>query len=156
MEIVKLEEVHIEALVDLEKLCFSEPWSEKSLRDQIGNPRACFLVAVEDDAVLGYGGMHIAADECYLDNIAVYRHHRNKGVGTAILGALVAEANRRSAAFVSLEVRQSNPAAALYRRLGFAEEGRRRNFYTAPMEDALILTKRLKTNDKPALKQGTP
>ena len=78
-----------------------------------------------------------------MDNIAVFGHHRKKGVGTAIVEALIQEAKRQGAEFISLEVRPSNRAAVgLYTKLGFAEEGRRRNFYTDPAEDALILTRR--------------
>lgn len=145
MEIVKMNHKHTEVLADLEKLCFSKPWSQKSLDDQVDNPRAYFVTAVENDAILGYGGMHCVAHECYLDNIAVFRHHRNKGVGTAIMSALEDEAILRDSEFMSLEVRASNTRAIeLYHKFGFQDEGRRRNFYTEPMEDALILTKWLK------------
>ena len=83
-----------------------------------------------------------------MDNIAVFGHQRRKGVGTAIVKALIAEALRQDAEFISLEVRPSNRAAvALYTKLGFLEEGRRRNFYTDPTEDALILTRRFRKGD---------
>jgi len=78
-----------------------------------------------------------------MDNVAVFGHHRRKGVGSAIVEALAAEAKRRGGEFISLEVRPSNAQALrLYTRLGFAEEGRRRNFYSNPTEDALLLTRR--------------
>lgn len=142
MKIVKMTHEHTETLADLEKLCFANPWSQKSLDDQVNNQRAVFLTAMEGDAILGYGGMHQGGDEFYIDNIAVFRHHRGKGVGTAIIEALELEAKSRGGDFISLEVRVSNKAAGLYKRLGFREEGRRKNFYTDPLEDALILTKR--------------
>ncbi len=64
-------------------------------------------------------------------------------MGTAIVEASIREAQRRNSEFISLEVRPSNQVAVrLYTRLGFVEEGRRRNFYTDPTEDALILTRR--------------
>lgn len=137
-------EEHTEAISILEQLSFSEPWSKKSLDEQVHNPRAIFLVAVDGDSVLGYGGMHFAMDEFYIDNIAVQRHHQRKGVGAAIMTALEDAARIRDAAFMSLEVRVSNRAVLLYKKLGFKEEGRRKNFYTDPLEDALILTKRFK------------
>ena len=137
-----MDNTHTESLADLEKLCFSNPWSKKSLDNQIESPIAYFITAVEDTAILGYGGMHCVAGECYIDNIAVYKHRRNKGTGTAIIAALEQEARRRKSDFISLEVRPSNKAVALYMRLGFVEEGRRKNFYSDPTEDALILTKR--------------
>lgn len=143
MEIVRLQKEHCPILAELEKLCFPRPWSQKAIEDEVHNPNAYFVTAVDDDRVLGYGGMHCAQKECYIDNIAVFGHHRRKGVGTAIIEALAQEARRRGAGFISLEVRPSNrPAVALYTKLGFSEEGRRRNFYSAPTEDALILTRR--------------
>lgn len=142
MEIVSMKQQHTQILADLEKLCFSAPWSQTSLEDQVNNPRACFLTAVEGDQVLGYGGMHIAAGECYVDNIAVFHPCRGRGVGSAIIQALIDQAKKRDSAFLSLEVRPSNRAADLYKKFGFIEEGRRKNFYTDPVEDALILTLR--------------
>ena len=143
MQIVKMEKEHCEILAELEKLCFSRPWSQKALEDEVDNPRAYFVTAVDGDKILGYGGMHCSHMECYIDNITVFGHHRRKGVGSAIVEALAAEARRQRAEFISLEVRPSNRAAVgLYTKLGFAEEGRRRNFYNDPTEDALILTRR--------------
>ena len=151
MEIVSMNHSHTEILADLEKLCFSTPWSKKSLDDQVENPRAFFVVAVEGDSVLGYGGMHCVSSECYLDNIAVFRHHRRKGVATAIIGALEKHAREINSDFLSLEVRRSNwRANDLYFKCGFEEEGRRKNFYTDPMEDALILTKWLRKGRRDA------
>lgn len=138
-----MEQGHTEILAELEKLCFARPWSRRALEDEVRNPNAYFVTAVENGCVLGYGGMHCSCGECYADNIAVFGHHRKKGVGTAIVNALIEEAKRRGGEFLSLEVRPSNTAAVgLYTRLGFQEEGRRRNFYSQPAEDALILTKR--------------
>ena len=142
-KIVRLQKEHCEILAELEKLCFSRPWSQKSIEDQVNNPHAFFVTAVDEEKILGYGGMHCSRGECYIDNIAVFGHHRKKGVGTAIVEALIREAQRRNSEFISLEVRPSNQVAVrLYTRLGFVEEGRRRNFYTDPTEDALILTRR--------------
>ena len=142
MEIVRLQKEHCEILAELEKLCFSRPWSQKAIEDEVNNPNAFFVTAVDEEKILGYGGMHCTHQECYIDNIAVFGHQRKKGVGTAIVKALVQEAQRRGAEYISLEVRPSNAAAlALYREFGFTEAGRRKNFYTNPAEDGLILTK---------------
>ena len=143
MEIVRLQKEHCEILAELEKLCFSRPWSQKAIEDEVNNPNAFFVTAVDEEKILGYGGMHCTHQECYIDNIAVFGHQRKKGVGTAIVKALVQEAQRRGAEYISLEVRPSNwPAVGLYTKLGVMEEGRRRNFYSDPTEDALILTRR--------------
>ena len=143
MEIVRLQKEHCEILAELEKLCFSRPWSQKAIEDEVNNPNAFFVTAVDEEKILGYGGMHCTHQECYIDNIAAFGHQRKKGVGTAIVEGLVQEAQRRGAEYISLEVRPSNrPAVGLYTKLGFMEEGRRRNFYSDPTEDALILTRR--------------
>lgn len=148
MRIVQMERDHIEQIAELEEQCFSRPWSRQALEEELENPTACFLAAVEGTDVLGYGGMHCAFGECYMDNLAVFGSKRRQGVGTALLRALLKEAARRGGEFLSLEVRPSNlPAGALYRKLGFLEEGRRKNFYTAPREDALILTKRFEKEE---------
>ena len=143
MEIVRLQKEHCEILAELEKLCFSRPRSQKAIEDEVNNPNAFFVTAVDEEKILGYGGMHCTHQECYIDNLAVFGHQRKKGGGTAIVKALVQEAQRRGAEYISLEVRPSNrPAVGLYTKLGFMEEGRRRNFYSDPTEDALILTRR--------------
>lgn len=134
---------HVEALAELERLCFSQPWSREALAEEIGNPVGCFLVAVEEGRVLGYAGMHCSWGECYVDNVAVFPEFRRQGVGAALVRALEAEARKRGGEFLSLEVRPSNwKAVKLYTKLGFAEAGRRKGFYDGPREDGLIMTKR--------------
>lgn len=148
MELVNMAPEHLDRLAELEGQCFSRPWSRKALEEELDNPAACFLVAVEGGRVLGYGGMHCAAGECYVDNVAVNPGQRRRGVGTALVRGLARAARGRGGEFLSLEVRPSNlGAVALYTGLGFAPQGRRKNFYTQPAEDALILTLRLGEED---------
>lgn len=143
MKIDVMRKEHTAVLAELEKLCFSRPWSREALEDEIGAPNACFLVALQGEEVLGYAGMHCVLDECYMDDLAVFPAWRRQGVGRALLEALEREAKKRGGAFLSLEVRPSNAAAVkLYQAVGFREEGRRKGFYQAPAEDGLILTKR--------------
>ena len=130
MQIVSLTAELVSRLAELEKLCFSEPWSEKSLTEEIDNPAACFLVAMQQDEVLGYGGMHTVLGESYVDNIAVFPEFRGHGVGRTLMAALIGKARENGGVFITLEVRS----------LGFTEAGVRRNFYTEPREDALIFT----------------
>lgn len=140
--IVKMEESHIDEVARLESICFSEPWSEKSLREEITNRDAVFLVNVKNGRVAGYGGMHTPAGDCYIDNIAVFPEFRGTGVGRELLAALIDEAVKTGGSFISLEVRPSNEiAVSLYQSMGFAEAGRRKKFYQNPAEDGLILTK---------------
>ena len=137
-------------LARLERLCFSRPWSRQALKEELTNPAACFLVGEEAGEVLGYAGMHCAAGECYVDNVAVFPEARRQGVGRKLMEALLQAAAARGGEFLSLEVRPSNlEALALYRGLGFREVGRRRRFYDDPVEDGLLLTKDLEKEEDP-------
>ena len=143
MEIVPMRSCHLEAISQLERLCFSSPWSIQALSEELSNPNALYLVAMDERSVAGYGGMRFAADEFYVDNIAVFPEYRRQGIGREITSALIHEVRRQRGLFLSLEVRPSNlPAIELYLQLGFRQEGRRKNFYVKPAEDALILTLR--------------
>ena len=143
MEIVRMQACHVPQIAALERLCFSEPWSEKSLLKETENPAAYFIAAVEAGDVLGYAGMHTVLGESYVDNIAVFPAHRGKGIGRALTASLIGRAQEDGGAFITLEVRASNrPAVSLYTSLGFEQAGVRRNFYTALREDALIFTLR--------------
>ena len=150
LTIVPMEERHLDDLARLERLCFSRPWSRQALKEELTNPAACFLVGEEAGEVLGYAGMHCAAGECYVDNVAVFPEARRQGVGRKLMEALLQAAAARGGEFLSLEVRPSNlEALALYRGLGFREVGRRRRFYDDPVEDGLLLTKDLEKEEDP-------
>lgn len=149
MEIVSMTKEHTAQLAELERLCFSRPWSQAALEEELTNPSAVFLVAREENRILGYAGMHCAFEECYVDNVAVFPEFRRRGAASALIGALEEAAKTRGGEFLSLEVRPSNEGAvALYMKLGFREEGRRRGFYSDPLEDGLILTKRWENGKK--------
>ena len=128
-------------LADLEKICFSTPWSQESLAAELQKENALFLAAHAEGQAVAYAGMNWVLDEGYVDNVAVHPSFRRQGLGRALMSALIQQARALDLAFLSLEVRPSNAGAiALYTSLGFREAGRRRNFYTQPAEDALILT----------------
>ena len=136
---------HIEQIAALERECFSTPWSEAMLTEVLFDSQASFIVAEsEDGGVLGYAGLQVVLDEGYIDNIAVEPNARRHGVADELLDVFCrfGEANL---AFLTLEVRASNePAIALYRKHGFEEAGRRKNYYTKPTEDAVIMTRYFK------------
>lgn len=138
-----MEERHLDMLVRLEQSCFSEPWTRAGLAEELGNPSAVFAVAEFDGETVGYAGMHCVCGECYVDNVAVFPEFRRKGAATALLSYLMDRARERDGVFLTLEVRESNlPARRAYEAFGFREEGRRKNFYRSPAENALILTLR--------------
>ncbi|MEE1006469.1 MAG: ribosomal protein S18-alanine N-acetyltransferase [Acutalibacteraceae bacterium] len=147
IRIVSLEPRHIKEIARLEELCFSEPWSEEGILEsyRLGTR---FFVAEADRRIAGYIGIKAVIDEGYITNIAVFPELRRKGIAKALLNKVFEFAKEKELSFVSLEVRPSNtPAVSLYQKTGFKEEGRRKDFYRLPREDALIMTKRFSYED---------
>lgn len=143
MTVVPMEERHLDTLAEIEKACFHAPWSADMLREELG--KGIFLVAEQDGAVAGYVGCQTVLDEGYITNVAVSPACRRQGIGRALVGALASHARGQGLSFVTLEVRASNaPALALYEGAGFRRVGVRKNFYTAPAEDAVLMTLFLK------------
>lgn len=129
----------------LEKECFSRPWSCEAIKNELQNENAHFFCAKKDGTVLGYIGSYIVLDECYVANLAVTASARKCGIGKALIDKITENALFLDCAFVSLEVRKSNIAAvSLYEKCGFTLCGERKNFYSQPLENALIMTKFLK------------
>ena len=142
MMIVNMNESHVVQVAELEKICFSDPWSEKSVASELTNPLACWLVAEENGEVAGYIGSQTVMDESDMMNVAVHPDYRRKGVAEALVMELVEALKKRESRCLTLEVRASNdPAKALYKKLGFEQVGLRKNYYRNPKEDALILRK---------------
>lgn len=137
-----MEEAHLSQLAALERVCFpADPWSEATFRAALDDPRAAVLLAEgESGGLLGYAVLFTVLDEGNLDNIAVAPEHRRQGVADALLGEIVGF-GREHLSTLTLEVRASNaPAIALYEKYGFAAVGRRKNYYTDPKEDAILMT----------------
>jgi len=134
---------HISGAAMLERLCFAQPWSEKSLTLLCTDAAAGFAVlSMPEGQVVGYLGVMTVLDEGQITNVAVHPDFRRQGCGDMLLGALMDYAKQNHLTTLTLEVRESNaPAIALYEKHGFIRTGLRRNFYTAPIEAALILTK---------------
>ncbi len=142
IQIEKMQEGHIPQIAELERICFSAPWSENSLRSELNNELSAWLVALEDGSVAGYIGSQSVCGESDMMNVAVHPGCRRQGIGEMLVNALVSALKDRGSHCLTLEVRASNdPARALYEKLGFTEAGRRPNYYSAPKEDALILRK---------------
>lgn len=142
MEIVQMTSTHVAAVAEMEKLCFSDPWSENSVASELTNPLSLWLVAVDENRVVGYIGSQSVLDGADMMNVAVHPDCRRRGIGRALIERLVAELKKTPVKFLMLEVRASNDAAIhLYEHLGFVQVGCRRNYYRNPKEDALILRK---------------
>ena len=142
MTITEMNATHVPQVAELERICFADPWSEKSVASELDNKWALWLVAREDETVVGYIGSQTAVDETDVMNVAVHPDYRRRGIAEALIVELVAELKQRGSHALMLEVRSSNaPAIALYEKLGFQQVGCRKNYYRNPKEDALILRK---------------
>ena len=134
----------VPAIAELEKQCFSAPWSENMIISSLENRLSCWLVAEIEGAIAGYVGSEAVLDSADMMNIAVAPEFRRQGVGAALVNGLVSRLQSKSVSFLLLEVRVSNvPAITLYERLGFEQVGRRPRYYRNPREDALIMRKEL-------------
>ena len=142
MKIETMNASYVAQIAELEKLCFSDPWSENSIASELENKLAFWLVATEGDCVAGYIGSQTVMDETDMMNVAVHPEFRRKGIAEALVNDLVDNLKKKGSHCLTLEVRASNTSAiALYEKLGFSEIGRRKNYYRNPREDALILRK---------------
>ena len=130
-------------VAELERLCFSLPWSEKSLELLLDGKNVGFVVIDKATGrVAAYGGMIAVLDEGQITNIATHPEYRRRGLGQSVLHALVEYATETGLNIISLEVRESNVAAiSLYEKLGFLTAGVRKNFYTSPRENGIVMTK---------------
>ena len=133
----------IPQIVEVEKRCFSLPWTAEQLAGQIKDAQHEFIAAISPDGtVLGYVGMMYVLDEGYISNVATDLPWRRQGIADALIGRLCAICEGLRLSFVSLEVRAGNASAvALYEKHGFAPVGLRKNYYERPREDAVIMTK---------------
>lgn len=135
-------EEQLEQIEEIEKACFSLPWTIEQLKSQLKDSQHEFIASLDDEGrVLGYVGMMYVLDEGYISNVAVAPEARRQGIGRDLIKELMARAAALDLAFVTLEVRCSNAAAiALYEKQGFLPVGKRKNYYDFPREDAILMT----------------
>ena len=143
VRIVPMTADHLDEVAELERVCFSVPWSRNMLKEELDNALSALLVALDDDGrVVGYAGVQVILEEGYITNVAVRPDCRRRGVAAQLLKVFLDFAQGNKLAFLTLEVRESNHAAIiLYGRHGFRSVGRRRNYYEHPREDAIIMTR---------------
>ena len=142
MEYVTMRAHHVPQVAQLEKECFQDPWSEKSIASELTNSLSLWIVALDGQQVVGYVGSQTVMGEADMMNIAVSSRYRRRGIAQELVERLVAALREKDVHSLALEVRASNePAKALYSKLEFLQVGRRPNYYRNPKEDALILRK---------------
>ncbi|RHR69570.1 ribosomal-protein-alanine N-acetyltransferase [Eubacterium sp. AF15-50] len=132
----------ISQVAEIERQIFSIPWSEKAFRNSMESDNTIYIVAKENNNVAGYAGMYLSFEEGNITNVAVNPLSRRKGIGEKIVRDILNRAYEKGVRDVFLEVRETNSVAiALYEKIGFKEEGIRKNFYDKPRENALIMWK---------------
>jgi ribosomal-protein-alanine N-acetyltransferase len=141
--IVSMTADHLDQMEEIERICFTDPWSRRMLAENLENDMAVTLVAQgENGAVLGYACLLVVLDEGTVTNLAVRPEYRRSGIATELLEVFRRFGEGTGLAFLTLEVRASNAGAiALYEKLGYAQAGLRRNYYEHPREDAVIMTR---------------
>lgn len=142
MEYQVMTAAHTAQVAALEKLCFSAPWSERSIISELSNPLSLWIVALKGSKVVGYVGSQSVMGEADMMNLAVLPEYRRMGIGRQLVSELIRHLAGRDVYSLTLEVRTSNESAIqLYEGMDFLQVGRRPNYYSAPKEDALILRK---------------
>lgn len=142
MRIEKMNEKHLDGVCKIEQQCFVHPWSKESLMSELGSENSLFLVMTDNDRTVGYIGMNFVLDEGYIYNVAVDEAFRRRGVASALIGELVTYGKKHNFSFLTLEVREGNEdARLLYSKLGFIKVGERKNYYSEPTENAVLMTK---------------
>ena len=127
----------------LEKACFTEPWTKDAFLETLRLPYACYYAAEEGTEIVGICGLRNISGEGEITNVAVKEKYRRRGIAGKLLARLLEEGERNGTKAFTLEVREGNgPAIELYKKLGFMAEGIRKDFYSAPRENALIMWKR--------------
>ena len=133
----------VDGVFKIERACFSEPWSVNAFIDELKNPDAITLAAL-DNEVVGFINARKILDEVYINNVAVSENFRRQHIAEQLLISLENKVKDNSS-FITLEVRKSNiPAQSLYEKLGYEVVGERKNFYQQPTENAILMTKSFK------------
>jgi [ribosomal protein S18]-alanine N-acetyltransferase len=131
----------ISAVAAIENESFTSPWSENSLRAEIGSYGSVARVAVLDGDVAGYSIAKKVLDEAQLLDLAVMPEFRRRGIAGLLMEDLIRLLRVDGVENIYLEVRASNVAAGrLYERSGFTVTGKRKDYYSNPVEDAILMT----------------
>ncbi|MDW5298783.1 MAG: ribosomal protein S18-alanine N-acetyltransferase [Sedimentibacter sp.] len=131
-------------IIEIEKKCFSLPWSRESFEGELKNEHAYYECAEENKNIVGYMGMWKILDECHITNVAVLPEYRNRGIASMLIDKMIGVCKCSEIKNMTLEVRESNTTAInLYKKFGFFSVGKRPNYYQLPLEDAIIMWKNI-------------
>ena len=141
-----LSAAELDGVLEIEAESFNNPTTREWYERELERPEVCFIYVLRTPGgqVAAFCAFWRVADQAHINNLAVRPELRGRGLGAEMLKAIVTEAERLGAGSLTLEVRRSNIAAQrLYQRAGFHEAGVRKNYYTQPVEDALILVRKI-------------
>ena len=135
-----LREGHIPAILEIEKVSNTAPWSEKSFQNELNHTHGIFLVAILQGDVVGYGGVWLVVDEAHVTTIAVAEEQRRQGIGQKLMIELLERAKAAGMVCSTLEVRASNVGAIkMYEKFGYAITATRKGYYPDNKEDAVVM-----------------
>jgi len=133
----------LDAVAALEAATFTNPWTRDMLARELAESAVArvYILRLPGERVAAFCACWVVLDELHVNTVGVAHRYRRRGLATALMNYVMADAAKDGAVRATLEVRESNDAARrLYEHLGFAVTGRRKAYYTQPDEDALILT----------------
>ena len=142
LEVRELSPEMLGEAAEIEKLCFSEPWSPEALLYMCKSSNTHAVAVMIDGRLAAYGGCEFVPPEANIVNIATHPDFRRRGCASAVIDALEEFLSSKGVDSTFLEVRVSNiPASSLYERKGFRTVGVRKNYYRFPTEDAAVMLK---------------
>jgi len=135
-----LSENHIPAILEIEKVSNTAPWSERSFKNELDHQHGVFLVGILQGEVVAYGGVWLVVDEAHVTTIAVAEQNRRQGIGQRLMVELLLKAKAAGMVCSTLEVRASNVGAIkLYEKFGYSVTATRRGYYPDNREDAVVM-----------------
>ena len=135
-----IQESHIPAIMEIEKVSNTAPWSERSFRNELDHKYGIFLVAILQGEVVAYGGVWLVVDEAHVTTIAVSPDQRRMGIGKRLMIELLLKAKSAGMVCSTLEVRASNEAAIkMYEQFGYHVAATRKGYYPDNKEDAVVM-----------------
>ena len=141
---IKIEEMSLldfEAIKNCLQSEFDDFWTESILKSELENENSKYIVAKENQNIVGFAGIIILPDDVEITNIVTKKSERKKGIGNLLLDKLIIMARETGKDNISLEVNEKNIIAInLYKKFGFETVGRRKKYYNQK-EDAIIMTK---------------
>lgn len=144
VEVRELKFDDLEEVAEIERICFSLPWSKELIAKELLNNMAYYQCATISGKVVGYMGMWKICDEGHVTNVAVLPEYRKKGIASMLIGKMIDVCKCSEIYNITLEARESNiEALRLYEKFGFESAGKRPNYYQKPNESAVIMWKRI-------------